>query len=102
MVVGIGNIYRSELCFLAGVAPTTPVGGVPDLPRVVRRAKAILEANKERTVQSTTGDLRRGRRTWVYSRAVEPCRRCGTRIEQELQGPPGRERAVWWCPSCQR
>ncbi len=100
-LAGIGNLYRSELCFLAGQAPMTPVGSVPDLARVVRRAKAVLEANKERTEQTTTGDLRRGRRTWVYDRAGEACRRCGTRIEHAMQGPEGRERAVYWCPSCQ-
>ena len=100
-LAGIGNIYRSELCFLSGLAPSTPVGDVPDLARVVRRAKAILEANKERTEQSTTGDLRRGRRTWVYGRDRESCRRCRTPISSSMFGPPGRERVIYWCPSCQ-
>jgi endonuclease-8 len=95
-------VYRSELCFVAGVLPTTPVGQVPDLVRVVRRAKAMLEANKERVEQSTTGDLRRGRRTWVYGRERESCRRCGTRIKLAMQGPEGKERAIYWCPLCQR
>ncbi len=100
-LAGLGNLYRSELCFLAGILPTTPVGQVPDLQRLVRRARAVLGANKERTEQSTTGDLRRGRRTWVYGRDREPCRRCGTRIALAHQGPAGRERPVYWCPRCQ-
>jgi len=100
-LAGIGNIYRAELCFLAGVSPRLPVGDVPDLPRLVRRARSVLEANKERTEQTTTGDLRRGRRTWVYGRERQPCRRCGTPVRLAQQGEPGRERASYWCPTCQ-
>ena len=46
-LAGIGNLYKSELCFLLGIDPWTPVGEVPDLAAVVRKAKALLEANKE-------------------------------------------------------
>jgi endonuclease-8 len=98
-LAGIGNLYKSELCFLAGVHPWLPVGEVPDLPRLVRRARSVLDANKERVEQTTTGDLRKGRQTWVYRRARQPCRRCGTRIEVDAQGE--QERATYWCPSCQ-
>lgn len=98
-LAGIGNMYAAELCFTSGVRPTTPVGSVPELTRLVRRAKLMLEHNKERAEQSTTGDLRRGRRTWVYRQ--EQCLRCATPIKVEQSGPPGRERATYWCPSCQ-
>jgi len=101
-LAGIGNLYKSELCFTSGVLPTRPVGEVPDLLRLVRRAKAMLEANKERVEQTTTGDLRRGRRTWVYRRERETCRRCGTPIRVAMTGDEGRERATYWCASCQR
>lgn len=101
-LAGIGNMYKSELCFTSGVLPTTPVRDVADLERLVRRAKAMLEANKERAEQTTTGDLRRGRRLWVFRRERETCRRCGTPIRVEMLGEPGRERATYWCPSCQR
>jgi endonuclease-8 len=100
-LAGIGNLYKSELCFTSGVHPAAPVGSVPDLTRMVRRAKAMLEANKERVEQTTTGDLRRGRRTWVYGRERETCRRCDTPIEVEMHGEAGRERASYWCPACQ-
>lgn len=116
-LAGIGNLYNSELCFLAGVNPWTPVSQV-DLPRLVRRAKAVLEANKARVEQTTTGDLRRGRRTWVYRRDGQPCRRCDTPIRVAMAEPgvtsadvTGRarldredsvaERATYWCPTCQ-
>jgi endonuclease-8 len=38
-LAGIGNIYRCEVCFLAGVHPLAPVGEVADLPRLVRLSK---------------------------------------------------------------
>ena len=96
-LAGVGNMYMAELCFLAGVHPATPVAAVPDLRRLVRRAKQVLEVNKERIEQATTGDLRRGRTHWVYPRAGQPCRRCGTRIvTADLAG-----REAFWCPRCQ-
>jgi endonuclease VIII len=100
-LAGIGNLYAAELCFTSGVHPQTPVVAVPDLRRLVRRAHQMLDLNKERWVQSTTGDLRERERTWVYRRDRSPCRRCGTPVVVELQGPAGRDRASYWCPSCQ-
>lgn len=100
-LAGIGNLYQAELCFVSGAHPSTPVGGVPDLARLVRRARQMLELNRERAIQSTTGDLRERERTWVYRRDDRPCRRCGTPIRVEMRGQPGRERASYWCPSCQ-
>jgi endonuclease-8 len=100
-LAGIGNMYMAELCFIAGVHPLTPVGQVPDLRRLVRRAKQMLEANKVRWSQTTTGNLRERERMWVFRRDRSPCRRCGTPIRVEMLGPAGRERAAYWCPSCQ-
>jgi endonuclease-8 len=100
-LAGIGNLYKSELCFTSGVHPAAAVSDLPDPLRLVRRAKAMLEANKERAEQTTTGDLRPGRRTWVYRRERETCRRCQTPIAVEMHGEAGRERASYSCPSCQ-
>jgi len=100
-LAGIGNLYKNELCFLAGVHPRLPVGKVPDLTRLVRRAHAALDTNKERVEQTLTGDLRRGQQTWVFRRDKQACRRCGTRIRVDMQGPETQERATYWCPSCQ-
>lgn len=100
-LAGVGNMYMAELCFTSGVHPATPLARVGDLPRLVRRAKQMLEVNKERAIQTTTGDLRPRERMWVYRRDQSPCRRCGTPIRVEMLGEPGRERATYWCPSCQ-
>ncbi|HXH78799.1 DNA-formamidopyrimidine glycosylase family protein [Nocardioides sp.] len=100
-LTGIGNMYAAELCFISGAHPTTAVRDVRDLPRLVRRAKLMLEQNSERAIQSTTGNLRPRERMWVYRRDKSPCRRCGTPIRVAMRGDLGRERAMYWCPSCQ-
>ncbi|QIG43585.1 Fpg/Nei family DNA glycosylase [Nocardioides anomalus] len=102
-LAGIGNMYAAELCFVAGLHPETPVAQVDGLPRLVRRARQMLDLNKERPVQTTTGDLRERERLWVYRRDKSACRRCGTPIAVAMRkrGPVGRERASYWCPSCQ-
>jgi endonuclease-8 len=100
-LAGVGNMYACELLFLAGVAPETPVRAVPDLLRMVERAHQLLDHNRHRAVQSTTGDLARGRNLWVYGRGGQPCRRCGTPIVEATLGDAGRARVTYSCPSCQ-
>lgn len=99
-LAGIGNVYRAELCFLAGVDPHTPVSEVTNLARIVTLAHQLLDHHRDKHSRVTTGDKRPGRRTWVYGRKG-PCLRCGTRISTGELGPEGQERALWWCPSCQ-
>jgi len=97
LLAGIGNLYKSETLFLTGVSPFTPVGAVPELAKLVDRARRLLLANREHPEQSTTGNLRRGEQHWVYGRARQPCRRCGTPVLSRDQG----DRVTFWCPSCQ-
>jgi endonuclease-8 len=101
-LAGIGNIYKSELCFMARRTPWLPVGEVPSPERLVALAKRLLEVNKARLARVTTADSRRGHRLWVYGRAGRPCRRCGTLLLVADQGPAGQERVTYWCPSCQQ
>ncbi len=98
-LAGIGNMYKSEVLFLRGIWPWRPVGSVGELPAVVDLAKRLLEANRGRWTQATTGLLRPGEQFHVYGRAGRPCRRCGTRIERADQGD--HERVTFWCPGCQ-
>jgi endonuclease-8 len=100
-LAGLGTFYRAELLFLHGVHPRTPVQHVRNLRRIVERAQLLLQANRWRPEQSTTGDLRPGRRSYVYERSGQPCRRCGTLIRTEEFGPRGEERRSFWCPHCQ-
>lgn len=105
-LAGIGNIYRNELCFLGGVHPAADVVDVPDLPRMVERAKRLLEANKDRAARSTTGGPARGEAAmWVYGLAGKPCKRCGSRIRHGTLADPDfplhAARDIYWCPRCQ-
>jgi endonuclease-8 len=99
-LAGIGNVYANELCFLRGVLPTRPVAEV-ELGGFVDLAERMLQANKDRWVRSTTGDLRPGQTSWVYGRRGRPCRRCGTRLLGGELGRDMQERTVTWCPRCQ-
>ncbi|MGW4480851.1 DNA-formamidopyrimidine glycosylase family protein [Rhodococcus triatomae] len=101
VLAGVGNVYRSELCFLRGVHPATPVAAAGDPLPWVRLAHRLLVANRDRAVRVTTGERRRGRELWVYGRGGKPCLRCGTLVRRGDLGEDGRERTVFWCPSCQ-
>ncbi|GFG51773.1 DNA glycosylase [Mycolicibacterium agri] len=98
VMAGVGNVYCNELCFIFGHLPTAPVSALKDPLRVVQRARDMLWLNRSRTNRTTTGDTRRGRQVWVYGRAGEPCRRCGTAIRSDDSG----DRIAFWCPNCQR
>jgi endonuclease-8 len=100
-LAGIGTIYRSELCFLTGYDPRSPVVVVSDPLRMVRLARSLLDQNRYQPQICTTGDKRRGRSLWVYGRRGDRCLRCGAPIEYAELGEPGRARAAYWCPSCQ-
>lgn len=100
-LAGIGTFYRAEVLFLQGTHPRTPVGEITRLPRLVQRVQFLMDANKARAEQSSTGDLRAGRRAYVFERPGQPCRRCGTPIRTEEFGPAGQERRSYWCPTCQ-
>jgi endonuclease-8 len=100
-LAGIGNIYKSELCFLLGATPWLPVGALPAdrVAKLPALAKRLLEANRDRPVRSTTG--RRGQDLFVYGRAPRPCLRCHSPIRAADQGDGSRERPTYWCPTCQ-
>ena len=106
VLAGIGNIYRSELCFLRRIHPAAPVSAERDPGALVDLAHRLLVLNRDREVRVTTGGmLGRDGDLWVYGRGGKQCRRCRTRIERgELAEPrlEGTEaRVLWFCPRCQ-
>ncbi|GAA1846976.1 DNA-formamidopyrimidine glycosylase family protein [Agromyces salentinus] len=102
-LAGLGNVYVNELCFLRGIRPQRAVGAGVDVEAAVDLGRRLIVANRDRVARVTTGVDRRGARLWVYGRAGEPCRRCGTRIERgELGRTELEERVTFWCPNCQR
>ncbi len=106
VLAGIGNIYRSELCFLRRLHPAAPVSAEQDPGALVDLAHRLLVLNRDREVRMTTGGmLGRDGDLWVYGRGGKQCRRCRTRIQRgELAEPrlEGTEaRVLWFCPRCQ-
>jgi endonuclease VIII len=103
-LAGIGNLYKSEVLFLRGLDPWRTVGSIDDPDELVELARRLLDANKDRAGQITTGNPGRGQETWVYGRPGRPCRRCGTAI-RTARAAGGRadpeDRVTFWCPHCQ-
>lgn len=101
VAAGIGNVYASELCFLAGVHPLTPLAQVPPATRrrLLEEAARLLRANLATTSRTTVPGARSGA-LWVYDRAGRPCRRCGTAVVGRKVGDGARP--TYWCPRCQR
>jgi endonuclease VIII len=103
VMAGVGNIYRSEVCFLLGVSPWTPVSEV-DPAAVVAVAHTLLEHNAWLPERSTTGSTGPGGHTWVSGRDGRPCRKCRTPVRSARQSDPHNpvyDRTVYFCPHCQ-
>ncbi len=101
-LAGVGNEFANELCFVRGLDPARPIGEVDDVPALVGLARRMLHANRDRPIRVTTGDVRPGRRSWVFAREGAPCRRCGTTIVLGRLGPsPTVQRDAYRCPRCQ-
>jgi endonuclease-8 len=92
-LAGIGNIWKSEGCFLAGLDPWRSAGQVTDeeVLGVVRGIRPLMRMSVERGGRIP--------RRWVFERTGLPCRRCGTRIRARGQGDDNR--TTYWCPRCQ-
>ncbi len=107
VVAGIGNVYKSETCFLTGIDPWRPVGGLTADEAAALGAEAarllalgVSDRGPIRTWRPPDAPPWARERTWVYNRRGRPCRRCGTRIRSRGQGDANR--TTYWCPTCQR
>lgn len=111
LVAGIGNVYKSETLFLAGIHPDVPSSAVPQeaLERIMDIARGLLGDNVAPGTSAAIQTYRSLRRTdrrsdpedslWVYSRSGKPCRKCGTAIQFKKLGLDAR--TTYWCPTCQ-
>jgi endonuclease-8 len=102
VLAGVGTFFMSEALFLRGVTPWTRVAEAGDVDALVDLVHRLLSANRDRGVQSTTGDTRDGRSQYVHSRSGRPCRRCGTTVRVASIGRPPTDRVAFYCPRCQR
>lgn len=112
VMAGLGNVYKSEVCFACRVNPFRKVATLTDadITCLIRTSRKFMAANVSDTSGSqivtytgfrrTTRRADPGERLWVYARRGSPCRRCGTSIESRKQGRDAR--VTFWCPNCQR
>jgi endonuclease VIII len=92
-IAGIGNIWKSESCFVAGIDPWRRLGDLSneEVLRIAREARPLMRDS----VFAASGDG-----PWVFERAGLPCRRCQTLVRARGQGDDNR--TTYWCPTCQR
>lgn len=101
VAAGIGNVYASELAFMAGRHPLARLHDVDVATRrqLLEQATRLLRANLQRSGRTTVAGAPDGT-LWVNGRDGRPCRRCGTAVEVAKVGDGARP--TYWCPRCQR
>lgn len=112
VLAGVGNVFKSEICFVTGLNPFRKVATLTE--RQATEAIAVARRQLAANVLEDSGDTivtyrGGGRRTthlskpgaglWVYGRTGKPCRRCDEAILSRIQGPDAR--VTFWCPRCQ-
>lgn len=111
VVAGIGNVYRAELLYRAGLDPRTPGNRLSrrtvkalwdDIVGLMRhgvrvgRIDTVEPVHDPTAAVDTVSGVAEGH--YVYRRHGESCRVCGTSVRTtELEG-----RNLYWCPRCQR
>ncbi len=111
VMAGLGNVYKSEVAFAAGVNPFRAMRTITDREREIMVDKSqqwmkanVLDGSGDGIVtysgnRRTTHSMRREDRLWVYGRQGQECRRCGATVMMRKQGEQAR--STYWCPGCQ-
>lgn len=108
VIAGIGNVYRSEFCYLTGIHPETPANSLDEDTRrelwdlavdqltLGERLNRIVTRDPDE-VGVSPGRISNEDRLYVYKRDGKPCHRCGT----EIRLIEVAKRKAWYCPQCQ-
>jgi endonuclease VIII len=112
VLAGVGNVFKSEVCFVTGINPFCKVSALKpaQIQSAVAAAQKLVGANvlvdSGDTIVTYGGRHRRtthetdpGASLWVYGRSGEPCRRCAQKVRRRIQGPDAR--VTFWCQQCQ-
>lgn len=111
VMAGLGNVYKSEVAFAAGVNPFRPMRTLSEreMETMVDFSMKYMKANvvdgKGDGIviysgnRRTTHAMDREERLWVYGRQGLECRRCGAIVMMRKQGEQAR--STYWCPECQ-
>jgi formamidopyrimidine-DNA glycosylase len=105
VIAGIGNVYRAELLFRAGLNPHTPGNLLTSeqLQATWDDSVKLLKVGVATGFMVTRDELFKKRpkkadRNFVYKREGLACRDCGVNIVIELMAA----RKLYWCPGCQK
>ena len=92
-IAGIGNLWKVEGCFAAGIDPWRRTGEVTDEEalRIVRSIRPLMQESAEHGMQDAYRN--------IYGKRGQPCPRCGERVRARGQGDDNR--TTFWCPGCQ-
>ena len=101
LIAGLGNVFKSEICFASRVNPFRLVGtlSITELASLMSNARRFMTNSVAHAERRTTGRSNPEERLWVYKRAGEACRQCGAAILSRKQGLDAR--ITFWCPQCQ-
>ena len=97
-IAGIGNMWKVEGCFAAGIDPWRPAGEVSDdeVLAIVRETRPRMRASAADGIQD--------RFKVIYGKAGRPCPRCqaaGVVSLVQVRGQWDDNRPTYWCPTCQ-
>jgi formamidopyrimidine-DNA glycosylase len=106
-IAGIGNIYRSEALYGAGILPTRLSGQLKkeevkklynEIKKVLKKAIKLRGTSDSdyRDTDGAPGSFQKVVK--VYRREKQKCKKCGTIIVRRTLG----QRSVFICPKCQK
>ena len=110
IIAGVGNIYRADALFLAGISPHRKGTNISlkrlrelwvlicDLMNRGLAAGRLDTMDPDEAPNPPIEGDEEASRWYAYHRTGRPCLRCGTPIREALM----QNRRLFWCPSCQR
>lgn len=103
VLAGVGTMWAAESLFLERLGPWTMPSdlGATRIDALIARISTLMGRARHHAVQSSTGSRRKGEELFVHARSGRPCRRCGDTVRVAMIGPAGRERTMFYCPTCQ-
>ena len=97
VVCGIGNIFKSEACFEAGIHPWRPAPSLAGEGSGESEAARLLGIARRQMQDAVETGRRPGR---IYKKTGRPCFCCrAPGIRSRAQGDDAR--TTYWCPNCQ-
>ena len=106
LIAGIGNIYRSEILYSAGILPQRKVAALSknEINKIYKATLIVLKKaikmrgtsdSDYRDTDGAPGNFQKALR--VYRRAGKNCIKCATIIKRMTLG----QRSAFYCPKCQ-